>query len=231
VSGVEVVGDGDLVLRMETPEPNVAISTREEARARADEIREHLLLGFGKLALAREKRDDVALGYPSWWLYVETEFGALRELGLPASEREHVVESMSRDGLSQHVIAERLSVSPGTVNSDLKRRGVQTDVVRGKDGKLYPSRKAPKETPTAFARLPGMSKRAEVVARVRAAGEAGMTCHEIEKATGWHHGVASSPFSAVAGQHKILPTGEKREGYRVYVVPEFAVVEGEVVTP
>jgi transposase len=208
----------------------VAASTPEEARARADEIREHLLLGFGKLALAREKRDDVALGYPSWWLYVETEYGALKELGLPASEREHVVESMSRDGLSQHVIADRLAVSPGTVNSDLKRRGVQTDVVRGKDGKLYPAKRAV-EKPASFTRLPGMSKRAEVVERVRLAGARGMTCREIEHVTHWGHGIASSPFTAVFQQRKILPTGERREGYGVYVTPEFLVIEGEVTAP
>jgi hypothetical protein len=213
------------------PDPEaVALSTAEEARRRADEIREHLTLGFAKLTIARERRDDVALRYPSWWQYVEGEFGDLRHLGLPAGEREYVVESMRVDGqMSQRAIAERLQTSAATVNGDLKRRGVTTDLVVGQDGKTYtqPQRTQGEQRPE-FARLPGMGKRAEVVARIRHAGWHGMTCRELEIATGWHHGVASSPLSAVAGQGKVVPTGERRLGYGVYVDPEFLVLEGEI---
>jgi hypothetical protein len=206
------------------------VSTMEEAAQRATEIRQHLSLGFGKLALARERRDDAALGYPSWWQYVEGEFGDLANLGLPAGEREYVVESMRVDALmSQREIADRLATSAATVNGDLKRRGVVTDTVKGKDGKTYtkPQRTAPEKAPE-FARLPGMSKRTEVVERIRHAGRKGMTCRELELATGWHHGKCSSPLSAVATQHRVEPTGERRLGYGVYVAPEFLPVEGVV---
>jgi hypothetical protein len=61
----------------------VALSTPAEAAARAEEIRGHLALGFGKLTVAREKRDDLALGYPSWWAYVRASSGTWTPSGCP----------------------------------------------------------------------------------------------------------------------------------------------------
>jgi hypothetical protein len=50
-------------LELRTVPAGVALSTYQEAADRAEEIRGHLALGFGKLTVAREKRDDIALGY------------------------------------------------------------------------------------------------------------------------------------------------------------------------
>jgi hypothetical protein len=223
----ETIGT-DLVLA--TVPAGVALSTPAEAAARAEEIRGHLTLGFGKLTVAREKRDDLALGYGSWHLYLEAIFGDLRSLGLPAGEREHVVESLRVDaGLSQRGIAERLSISVGAVNADLKRRGVTVAQVTGADGKVYRKPQRATEPAAPFVRTPGMSKRAEVVARVAAAGARGLTCLELEKATRWGHGMASSPVSATARQQKIAHAGVFRDGYSVWVTPENLVIDAELV--
>jgi hypothetical protein len=131
----ETIGT-DLVLA--TVPAGVALSTPAEAAARAEEIRGHLTLGFGKLTVAREKRDDLALGYPSWWAYVSGEFGDLDALGLPAEERRHVVSSMRADGMSQRVIAERLDTSASAPSTPTcARPGHQVAEVTGADGKVY----------------------------------------------------------------------------------------------
>jgi hypothetical protein len=223
----EVTIGTDLVLA--TVPAGVALSSYAEAKARAAEIRGHLALGFGKLTLARECRDDLALGYGSFWLYVQGEFGDLNTLGLPAEERRHVVTSMRADGMSQRVIAERLDTSVGTVNADLRKAGAQVAEVTGADGKTYTQPQRTTERPAAFVRTPGMSKRAEVVARVAAAGERGLTCLELEKATRWRHGIASSPLSAVARQGQVVRAGTVRDGYSVWVTPEHAVIDAELV--
>jgi RNA polymerase subunit RPABC4/transcription elongation factor Spt4 len=242
----ETIG-ADLVLA--TVPAGVALSTPAEAAARAEEIRGHLTLGFGKLTVAREKRDDLALGYPSWWAYVSGEFGDLDALGLPAEERRYVVSSMRADGMSQRVIAERLDTSVGTVNADLRKAGTQVAEVTGADGKVYTKPQRSTERPAAFVRTAGMSKRAEVVARVAAAGPRGLTCLELERATRWRHGIASSPLSAVARQGlvvqagtvlatdpqpgrrggRVVRAGTVREGYAVWVTPEHLILEADLV--
>jgi hypothetical protein len=217
-------------LEVRTLPADVALSTEAEARQRAEEIRGHLTIGFGKLTVARECRDDIALGYGSWWEYLEALFGDLRSLGLPPNEREHLVESLRVDAeLSQRVIAERLSISVGAVNGDLKRRGVTVATVTGADGKVYTKPQRPTQRPAPFTPEPGMSKRAEVVARIRHAGPAGLTCLDIEKATGWRHGAASSAVSATARQRKIVHAGTFRDDYTVWVTPENSVIDAELV--
>jgi hypothetical protein len=214
VDAVEAV-TGELV----TASPNVVAGLDEAAARRlTDEIREHLTLGFAKLAIARERRADVALGYTTWWEYVDTEFGDLRYLGLPPEERRHVVASMRADSkMSQRAIADRLDVAVGTINNDLRVTGVVVDAVQGEDGKTYATPK--RERQPEWVPHEGMSKRDEVVERIRRRGELGLTCRELEIATGWHHGMASSPLSAVARQGRVQATGERRLGYAVYVVP------------
>jgi hypothetical protein len=238
----------DVVLR-EIPS-GVALSTPAEARQRAEEIRGHLTLGFGKLTLAREKRDDIALGYDSWWAYVTDLLGDLRSLALPAEERRHVITSLRADGMSQRVIAAQLDTSLGTVNADLRKASTQVAEIRGADGKVYSQPQRERKAPEPFVRTPGMSKRAEVVARIAAAGPRGLTCLELERATRWRHGIASSPLSAVARQGLVVQAGtvlvtdpqpsrrggrvlraagNVREGYAVWVTPEHLIIGAELV--
>jgi hypothetical protein len=216
-------------LEVRTLPADVALSTEAEARQRAEEIRGHLTIGFGKLTLARECRDDIALGYASWHEYLAGEFGALDTLGLPAEERRYVVTSMRADGMSQRTIAARLDTSVGTVNADLRKAGTQVTEVRGADGKVYTQPQRPTQRPAPFTPEPGMSKRAEVVARIRHAGPAGLTCLDIEKATGWRHGAASSAVSATARQRKIVHAGTFRDDYTVWVTPDHLITDAELV--
>jgi RNA polymerase subunit RPABC4/transcription elongation factor Spt4 len=210
----ETIG-ADLVLA--TVPAGVALSTPAEAAARAEEIRGHLTLGFGKLTVAREKRDDLALGYPSWWAYVSGEFGDLDALGLPAEERRHVVSSMRADGMSQRVIAERLDTSVGTVNADLRKAGAQAVEVRGADGKVYPSsreRKAPEPVADPYA---GLSRMEETVARVAAAGARGLTSIELDAATGWPMGTATANLCKQERHGRIHRSGMFRNNRGTYV--------------
>jgi hypothetical protein len=104
--------------------------------------------------------------------------------------------------------------------------------VTGADGKIYTQPQRATERPAAFVRAAGMSKRAEVVARIRHAGERGLTCLELERATGWRHGIASSPLSAVArpGRAEVVRQGKAvREGYAVWITPEHLILEAGLV--
>lgn len=210
----ETIG-ADLVLT--TVPTGVALSTFEEAQARAEEIRGHLTLGFGKLTVAREKRDDLALGYSSWHQYLEAIFGDLRSLGLPASEREHVVESLRVDaGLSQRAIAERLDTSVASVNGDLKRRGVTVARVTGADGKVYAATRERKAS-TPVASYEGLSRMEETVARVAAAGARGLTSIELDGATGWPMGTATANLCKQERRGRIHRSGQFRSNRGAYV--------------
>lgn len=218
----EITIGTDLVLA--TIPAGVALSTFEEAKARAAEIRGHLTLGFGKLTLARECRDDLALGYPSWWEYLAGEYGALDTLGLPAEERRYAITSMHADGMSQRVIAERLDTSVGTVNADLRKAGTQVAEVRGADGKVYPSsreRKAPEPPVDPYA---GLSRMQETLARVSAAGARGLTSIELDAATGWPMGTATANLSKLERRGRIHRCGQFRRDRGAYVVTK----DGEV---
>jgi DNA-binding CsgD family transcriptional regulator len=210
----EITIGTDLVLA--TVPAGVALSTPAEAAARAEEIRGHLTLGFGKLTVAREKRDDLALGYPSWWEYLAGEYGALDTLGLPAEERRYAVTSMRADGMSQRVIAERLDTSVGTVNADLRKAGAQVAEVTGADGKVYAATRERKvSTPTVS--YEGLSRMEETLARVAAAGSRGLTSIELDAATGWPMGTATANLCKQERRGRIHRSGIFRSNRGAYV--------------
>jgi DNA-binding CsgD family transcriptional regulator len=210
----ETIGT-DLVLA--TVPAGVALSTPAEAAARAAEIRGHLALGFGKLTVAREKRYDLALGYPSWWEYLAGEYGALDTLGLPAEERRYAITSMRANGMSQRVIAERLDTSVGTVNADLRKAGAQVAEVTGADGKVYAATRERKAS-TPVASYEGLSRMEETVARVAAAGARGLTSIELDAATGWPMGTATANLSRLERRGRIRRSGTFRSNRGTYVV-------------
>jgi DNA-binding CsgD family transcriptional regulator len=209
----ETIGT-DLVLA--TVPAGVALSTPAEAAARAAEIRGHLALGFGKLTVAREKRDDLALGYPSWWEYLAGEYGALDTLGLPAEERRYAITSMRANGMSQRVIAERLDTSVGTVNADLRKAGAQVAEVTGADGKVYAATRERKAS-TPVASYEGLSRMEETVARVAATGTRGLTSIELDAATGWPMGTATANLSRLERRGRIHRSGTFRSNRGTYV--------------
>jgi hypothetical protein len=211
----ETIGTG--LILAEVP-AGVALSSYAEAKARAAEIRGHLTLGFGKLTLARECRDDIALGYDSWHLYLAGEYGALDTLGLPAEERRYAVTSMRADGMSQRVIAAQLDTSVGTVNADLRKAGTQVTEIRGADGKVYSQpqreRKAPEPVADPYA---GLSRMQETVARVTAAGSRGLTSIELDAATGWPMGTATANLCKQERRGRIHRCGQFRSNRGAYV--------------
>jgi hypothetical protein len=176
------------------------------ARRLTDEIRHHLGSAIVKLQQAREGGADIALGYESWWAYVEGEFGDLRELRLPVDERRALVASMTDDGHSVRQIHARLGYSLGTIHADQVATGRAANVLE-----LRPAE------PDPIGHLP---KTDQVVILIGRQGSRGMTCREIELETGWHHGIASGPLSRCKRQRRVRPTGRLRAGYEVYVVDE-----------
>lgn len=54
-----------------------------------------------------------------------------------------------------------------------------------------------------------------------AAGHRGLTCAEVRAAIDTHHGAVSGAMAVLHRDLKIARLGEKREGYKVYVHPDF----------
>lgn len=196
--------------------------TAAEAEELTQAIRTDLAGAVVRLRAARDRAAHTALGYPSWHGYVEDRLGdLLAQLRLPVTERRALVASLAATGEhSMRDIAARLGVSSSTVKNDvhaLEEAGQldRPDRVVSRDGTL---RAATGRRAVAYVPEPGMSRRAEAVARTAHAGPDGLTCLELERDTGWRHGVASSPMSWARRTGRVTGTGVLREGYEVYVV-------------
>jgi transposase len=130
------------------------ISTREEAAARANEIR----AGLDSIqALAREafeRRDWEVLGYESWGAYVSGEYGSHAK-----EARQEVMAWLRSTGLSTRAIAAETGMSQPTVSRHLSGDSLDespdkqsvTDsspkAISGRDGKIYPA-PAPRPVPS-----------------------------------------------------------------------------------
>lgn len=99
-----------------------------EARARAGQIRSgavDYLRTLALIAVAKEARDDITLGYASWEEYVAGEYSALR-LRIGEEYRQKAIEELRLTGLSQRAIGGAIGVSAATVNRAL-RSGVSNE--------------------------------------------------------------------------------------------------------
>lgn len=119
----------------------LSISTVEEARQRADRIRQGLGQ-IGPLILeAWQARDWEVLGYGSWQEYVIGELGGPLRLG--RNERKAAVVELRQEGLSTRAIGGALGVDPMTVHRDLATVANATDAlpetITGLDGKVRPA--------------------------------------------------------------------------------------------
>jgi hypothetical protein len=139
---------------------------KEQARRRADAIRETVSGHIELVALAVEERDWELLGYPdlkSWYSYVAS------EANVKATIRKRLTEALRAEGWSFRRIAGELEVSKTTVAREVSRNGTppaedQPGRVTGSDGKTYPARHpkpvTPKGNPTSFAPMRNLQRAA-----------------------------------------------------------------------
>lgn len=191
------------------------ILTEVGARRLTDKIRGALVVAWELLTEAWEGRVWEPLGYADWNAYCVAELGDLRQLRLPVDSRRELVGQMRRHGMSTRAIASGLGISVGTVATDRAALGEtsEPETVVSLDGRRRPARSTRPDPAPA----PTRSRADEVVARVAAQADRGLTCRELVMETGWHHGVASGALSRVARQGRIRPAGRIREGYGVYL--------------
>lgn len=131
----------------EQPAADVATARQRAERIRAD------LAGYTRMrqdiADAYACRDWLALGYDTWFAYLEGEFGPeLQQLARDRGERRQAVADLRGQGLSTRQIGAVTGVDPKTVRNDLAEVGTspQPERVTGSDGKTYPAKKPAPET-------------------------------------------------------------------------------------
>jgi hypothetical protein len=123
------------------------------ARSRADRIRAGLVSYHQMrqdIADAYAAHDWTALGYPTWYAYIDREFGTqLQQLAHRRDDRKSAVADLRGQGLSTRQIAAVAGVDAKTVRNDLDGRPAPATVT-GSDGKTYPAtRPAADPTPAA----------------------------------------------------------------------------------
>lgn len=204
------------------PAPATAFHfTRPGAERLTAEIRRDLGSAITGLIRAREGRAWSAMGYPSWHEYCEAEFGDLRDLAIPASERIHLVASMREARITNRPIAEKLGISPATVSGDLHKlraagwQGEPDDVVSS-DGSVRASRSSRSSTPAPD--FTGLSRVSESAARVAAQEGRGLTSVELDLETGWPMGTATANLSKLERRGWVRRSEIFRKGRAAYVV-------------
>lgn len=90
--------------------------TESDARDLIELIRGDLIGLAEKIREAYERRAWIPLGYGSWQLMCQHEFGG--GLSLPTGKRREVVAELTGAGMSQRAIAGALGVGAGTVSRD-----------------------------------------------------------------------------------------------------------------
>lgn len=125
------------------------------ARQRAERIRAQIVSYHQMrqdIADSFAYRDWAALGYSSWYGYLEGEFGPeLQQLSRHRGQRADAARDLRAGGLSTRQIASVLDVDAKTVRNDLEGAPAP-ETVTGADGKTYPASRAsqsPAGTPAA----------------------------------------------------------------------------------
>lgn len=195
--------------------PLPASLTELEARRRTREIRGALSSAVRLLASALDERiwEAYSPPYANPEAYFAAELPELSLLRLAVEDRVTFVRAMRSTGASVGSIAKLLRVSKSTVNGD-RNPASEPATIRTADGKTRASSASKSSRPAPKA---GMPKTDRVVELILAAGPDGLTCLEIEQATGWRHGIASGPLSRVAARGRVARGLGYREGYGVYV--------------
>jgi hypothetical protein len=135
-------------------DPSAPIATQAEARTRSERIRtglETYTQTRQDIADAYARRDWVALDYPSYFAYLEAEFGdALKRL--TRDERPQAIADLRGQGLSTRQIAEKTGVPQSTVSDTVRKltgsgQLEQPEKITGTDGKDRPATRTTPKTP------------------------------------------------------------------------------------
>jgi hypothetical protein len=118
--------------------------TPDEARALVESIRAGLEDIAPKIRQAYEDRAWIALGYDSWALMCQQEFGGA--LQLPSGKRREVIKELAGAGMSSRAIAGAVGDSKSNVHRQVSQGGTPEAKVIGLDGKRY-TPPAPKPKP------------------------------------------------------------------------------------
>lgn len=128
--------------------------SKEEAQAATQRVRLALNMAVESAAELYHRQGWQALGYESWEAFCDGEFGT--KLKLAVGERQELVGSLRRAGMSTRAIGKMLGVGKGTVARDAAAApNGAPDRVAGVDGKAYPAaagRPAPEPDPDEYHR-------------------------------------------------------------------------------
>ena len=192
--------------------------TPQRARELTDQTRALLRAAGTNLVALREGSAHIALGYEHWHEYVEAEFGDLfvyklaRDRHAIVTERQALVASMTVAGYTVREQRDALGASLGTVHAD--QRAMQ----------LVPDRPLPTvvEDPAPVDPFRGLSPRWEVLARVAAQIDRGLTSLELDAELDRPLGTATGALSKLAaprlGYLELGTLDEARDNRRPYRV-------------
>lgn len=200
------------------------ILTEAGARRLTDRIRQQLITVDADLASAFELNAHRLLGYATWSAYCAAEFPQLEQVTLRPQARLECVKALREVGASERAIAAAVRVSPAQAHADLvklRERGELDDTgarVRSLDGRDRPAQTGTETRAAAQVERHGLTiLMHEAWQRVDAAGDAGLTCLELERKARWRHGRASSLLHRLERAGLAVRDGRAREDYGVYV--------------
>lgn len=202
--------DGEVAVWLPAEGAPVLYLTPERARQLTDLTRDLLRASIVNLTELREGSAHIALGYSHWHEYCQAEFGSLSEYRLPVDERRALVASMTVAGYTVREQHAAIGYSLGTIHGDQRALG------------LVPDRPLPKlvDNPEPVDPFRGLSPRWEVLARVAAQGERGLTSIECDAEVEAPLGTVTSALSKLDRRGWIVLGGldEARSNRRPYRV-------------
>jgi hypothetical protein len=192
--------------------------TRERARALTDRTRAAIVEAGANLIELRAGSAHLALGYMHWHEYVEREFGELmvwrlvRDRVERVAERQALVASMTLAGYTVAEQREAIGAAQGTVHADQRSLG------------LVPDRPLPTvvDEPEPVDPFRGLSPRWEVLARVAAQDDRGLTIGECDAELGKPSGTAVGALSKLTARGWLSKGGfdERRQNQRPYRITD-----------
>ncbi len=196
------------------------ILTRTGAVKLRDRIRRNLQTVDADLLRAWEGRAWEALGLESWAEFCDTITADLEFVRLRVPQRRERALVLLEGGASERDVAAACGVSPATAHTDVVHlvesgRLQRPELVRSADGALRPSTiTRPEPAPTTSVDRCGLTLLMhEAWQRVELGGDDGITCPELERATRWRHGRASSLLHRLERAGFVKRDGRTREKF------------------